>query len=68
MSELSEQILEYIDKHATLDTLQYSKSNQLDHQKVIGAVKSIQTYEGVIIFMFYMTESNQSPALNRLSK
>ena len=47
MSELSEEILLYLDTAQTLDTLEYSKKHDLDHQKVIGAVKSLQTTEGV---------------------
>jgi hypothetical protein len=47
MSDLIESILAYIDIHGVLDTLEYSKENKHDHQKVIGSIKSIQTYEGV---------------------
>jgi hypothetical protein len=49
MSDLNEQILAYIESHDTLDTLEYSIEKKQDHQKIIGAIKSIQTYEGVII-------------------
>lgn len=47
MSELNQDILNFLDKNASLDTLDYAKQNNLDHQKVVGAVKSLQTYEGV---------------------
>lgn len=48
MSDLNEEILKYISEHSTLNTLEYAKANNLDHQKVVGAIKSIQTFEGVI--------------------
>ena len=51
MADINETILEYIAKHSILDTLQYAKDNKLDHQKVIGAIKSIQTYDGVRMFI-----------------
>lgn len=47
MTDLNEEILEFIDKNASLDTLEYAKQHNLDHQKVIGAIKSLQTFEGV---------------------
>lgn len=51
MSELNETILNYLDKNDTLDTFEYSKANSLDHQRVIGAIKSLQSQLfGVSIF------------------
>lgn len=49
MSELNQEILEYLAKadKKTLDTFEYARVNNLDHQKVVGAVKSLQTHEGV---------------------
>lgn len=47
MSEINEEILEFIEKNSTLDTLEYAKEHNLDHQKVVGAIKSLQTNEGV---------------------
>ena len=47
MAELTETILAYLDKNSQLNTLDYAKANNLDHQKVIGAIKSLQTHEGV---------------------
>ncbi len=49
MSELNEEILDYLDKNGLLDTYEYANKFDLDHQKVIGAVKSLQTTEGVNI-------------------
>ncbi len=43
MSDLNEEILNYLDLNSSLDTLEYAKSLGLDHQKVIGAVKSLQS-------------------------
>jgi phenylalanyl-tRNA synthetase alpha chain len=50
MSELNEEILDYLDKNGQLDTYEYANKFNLDHQKVIGAVKSLQTTEGVNYF------------------
>lgn len=47
MAELSEEILEYLNANAFLDSWEHSKAHNLDHQKVIGAIKSLQTTEGV---------------------
>lgn len=48
MAELTETILAYLDKNSQLNTLDYAKANSLDHQKVIGAIKSLQTHEGLL--------------------
>ena len=47
MSELNEEILNYLNTNSELNTLDYSKEKNLDHQRVIGAIKSLQTTEGV---------------------
>lgn len=39
--ELTEQILKYVDQHKSVDTLDLAGIFQEDHQKIIGAVKSI---------------------------
>ena len=49
MSELNEEILNYLANNYQLDTFEYASKFNLDHQKVIGAVKSLQTTDGVII-------------------
>ena len=55
MSELNDEILNYLETNSNLDTYQYAKTNQLDHQKVVGAVKSLQTNEGVSkLFDFFI--------------
>ena len=43
MSELNDEILKYIDEQASLDTHEYALKCHFDHQKVIGAVKSLQS-------------------------
>lgn len=48
MADLNEQLLEYINKNNYINTLEYANCHDLDHQKVIGAIKSLQTNEGVI--------------------
>lgn len=48
MCDLNEELLEFIDKNNFLNTLEYANTHNLDHQKVIGAIKSLQTNEGVI--------------------
>lgn len=40
--ELSEKILHCVAERTSVDTLELSKILQLDHQKVVGALKSIQ--------------------------
>lgn len=41
-SELSERLLLYLDGHERVDTLHLAALFKVDHQKVIGAVKSLQ--------------------------
>ena len=61
MAELHEEILHFLEANATFDTLEYSEKKALDHQKVIGAIKSLQTTEGVplsiLFFWPFMTDS-----------
>lgn len=40
--ELSEKILQCVAERTSIDTLELAKILQLDHQKVVGALKSIQ--------------------------
>ena len=48
MTDLNKEILEFIDKNASINTLEYAKEYNLDHQKVVGTIKSLQTNNGVI--------------------
>lgn len=49
-NELSEKILEYLSKCDKVNSLDLSNVFQEDHQKVIGAVKSLQTIGNVSLF------------------
>ena len=49
MAELNEEILKFLDTNSKLESLQYAEKLNLDHQKVVGAIKSLQINEGVII-------------------
>lgn len=40
-AELTEQILKYVDQHDSIDTLDLVEILREDHQKIVGAVKSI---------------------------
>ena len=51
MSELNQKILDYLDENSKLDTYAYAQNRNIDHQKVVGAIKSLQTYEGVCYFV-----------------
>jgi len=60
MSELSETLLSYIDKNGSFDTFQYSQQHAIDHQKVIGAVKSLQSQsQGLLSVEQYSMKSYQ---------
>lgn len=48
MADLVDQVLEYLAKNESLNTADYAKSNNLDHQKIVGAIKSLQTHEGLV--------------------
>lgn len=40
--ELTEQILKYVDENGQVDTLDLAKIFDVEHQKIIGALKSIE--------------------------
>lgn len=40
--QLSDQILDYIDKHGKLNSLYLAEVFKENHQKIIGAIKSIE--------------------------
>ncbi|XP_011497781.1 PREDICTED: probable phenylalanine--tRNA ligase alpha subunit [Ceratosolen solmsi marchali] len=48
VSELSEKILDYIDKHDKDDSVNLSKYFNVDYQKIVGAIKSLQAFENLI--------------------
>jgi phenylalanyl-tRNA synthetase alpha chain len=49
MSDLSERLLCYLDRHERVDTLHLASLFEVDHQKVIGAVKSLQAVGDVSV-------------------
>ena len=48
-TELSQKILEYLSKRDEVNSLDLAKIFQEDHQKVIGAIKSLQAIGNVSI-------------------
>lgn len=46
--ELTEQILQYIDQNGSVDTLDLVEHFGLDHQKIVGAVKSIEAHGDLV--------------------
>ncbi|XP_030031295.2 phenylalanine--tRNA ligase alpha subunit [Manduca sexta] len=45
--ELNERILHYLDQHGSGDTIEIASEFNEDHQKVVGAIKSLETLEMV---------------------
>lgn len=48
MTELSDKILQYLAKNEEINTLQLAKLFEEDHQKVVGALKSIQAFGNIV--------------------
>lgn len=48
MTDLNEQILQFLEANSTLDSLKFSTEQNIDHQKVVGAIKSLQINEGLV--------------------
>lgn len=46
--ELNERILHYLDKQDKVDTLKLASEFNEDHQKIVGAVKSLEALEMVV--------------------
>ena len=42
MSDLAEELLQYLGEKGTVDSLHLSNELQQDHQKIVGAIKSVQ--------------------------
>ena len=49
VSELSVRVLQYLDGRDTVDTLHLAELFKVDHQKVVGAVKSLQAIGDVSV-------------------
>lgn len=45
---MNEDILKFLEANANFDSLEYADKLKLDHQKVVGAIKSLQINEGLI--------------------
>lgn len=48
MAQLTDRVLQYLDKNDGVDTLKLAEKFEEDHQKVIGAVKSLQSLGDII--------------------
>jgi phenylalanyl-tRNA synthetase alpha chain len=48
MIELTDQILNYIDQHGKADTFDLAAEFNVDHQKIVGAVKSIEAHGEIL--------------------
>jgi len=60
MADLTDEVLQYVNKLGCVDTLDIAKEIKDDHQKIIGAVKSIQSF-GEVSYVDN-TELYQQPA------
>ncbi|EFO26947.1 hypothetical protein LOAG_01536 [Loa loa] len=47
-SGLPQNLLHYLEKHHQFDTFEYATAAREDHQKVVGAVKSLKAVEGLV--------------------
>ena len=45
--QLTEQILDYLNKHGEVNSLYLSEVFKENHQKIIGAIKSLETLDDV---------------------
>ena len=52
MADLVESVLQFLDKNETADTIDLAITLNEDHQKVVGAVKSLQAFGDVGDIMF----------------
>lgn len=59
-SELGEEILKIVDAKGEVDTLDLSSLLKQDHQKIIGAVKSLQSLGDLIKGNFQISQSDIS--------
>lgn len=48
--QLTDRILEYLDKHNETNSLDLVNEFKTDHQKIIGAIKSLETIPDVSLF------------------
>lgn len=55
MADLSQVVLTEVDKQGEIDTLKLSQSIKEDHQKIVGAVKSLQSLGDVRFFLAFVS-------------
>lgn len=55
MADLSQVVLTKVDKQGEIDTLKLSQSIKEDHQKIVGAVKSLQSLGDVRFFKAFVS-------------
>lgn len=55
MADLSQVVLTEVDKQGEIDTLKLSQSIKEDHQKIVGAVKSLQSLGDVRFFKAFVS-------------
>lgn len=48
-----EKILDYLSKHDEADSLDLAKNFNVDHQKIVGAIKSLENFEDVSFLNLY---------------
>lgn len=46
--ELTERILLHIEQHGSVDTLDLASAFDVDHQRIVGALKSIEAHEELV--------------------
>lgn len=51
-TELMEKILDCLSKHDEIDSLDLAQNFGVDHQKIVGAIKSLQAFEDVSTYLF----------------
>ncbi|XP_064479392.1 phenylalanine--tRNA ligase alpha subunit-like [Ornithodoros turicata] len=49
MEDIVERVLHHVDKNGPVDSLELARLFSVDHQKIVGAVKSIQSFGEVIL-------------------
>lgn len=58
-ASLPQNLLYYLEKHHQFNTFEYATTNRKDHQKVVGAVKSLEAVEEVcIVQVFFICSFN----------
>ncbi|VDK88342.1 unnamed protein product [Litomosoides sigmodontis] len=56
-ASLAQNLLYQLEKHDQIDTLEYAAAIKEDHQKVVGAVKSLEAVEGLVETQYRISKS-----------